>query len=372
MKRLDCLTASERSGGVKRGGIVFFSRKDAKGTGNPTSPPKPLPFANEDRIMKRLVKAFALALIGLLLIGTVVYAAIATPAPYAVYQTNVYRNCLEANDQMWIIVGEIEYGANPAEDAGEAFIVRVLDEDDNELKATAPYPYHDSGYDLFCVGIYFGATDEDIPLWSGNYTVELTGNPALTWTAGDPPTTSNDIISSWSEAAFMTPRVRYIALELDDDWGVDLISLEAGVNKFMPAGEVYFEASIASLRIICPDLFSSAVVVPEFEEREYTQAEATTTETRWIGDGLLDFTGLAGVLGVSRMWTTSLLWIVLCCFICFYSAQRVESYRLMAFLLAILLAFGALIGLMPFVVAPIMGFLCIVGLVYTVAWSSGQ
>jgi len=400
-----------------------------------------------------IAKAFALALISLLLIASVVYAAIATPAPYAVYQTNVYRNCIESNDQMWVIVGVIEYGSNPAEDAGEAFIVRVLSSDNTELNAVAPYPdIYDDGYAEFCVGILFTATEvtTENMTWGGNFTVELTGNPALGWVADDPPTTSNNIISSWSDSTDMTPRVRKIATDLEDDWGVTLTQVVGGVTQLTSDGEDYFERSIAGLRAICPALFSATVIVPEFDERTYTQAEATASEARWLEsrclltldgsagltvadigkvvlgmttghtgtlssydeptnrlwvsttdtftvapdnteninvDGvfcgamtgnatlikhLLDFTDLAISWGISRMWMTSVVWLVLCGFIVAYAAQRVESYRIGAFLLAILMAIGAFIGAMPFVVAPIMGFLCIVGFVYTIAWDKGQ
>jgi len=402
--------------------------------------------------VKRLAKVFALVLIGLLLITSVVYAAIASPAPYAVYQTNAYQNCLEAGDQMYIIVGVIEYGTNPPEDAGEAFIVRLLDADNaTELNAVAPYPdVHDSGYDAFCVGIYFTAAEVATKgmAWGGtdNFTVELTGNPALVWDAGDPPIVTNNNIAAWNDASYMISRVRAIALDLEADWGITLTQQSGGVTQLNSDGADYFEHSIAGLRAICPGLFSATVVVPEFEERAYTQAEATSTEGRWIRptrslsvdamagvtlddigtavvgtvsghtgilenystdlltlrvittdnfaaienitvDGvlcgattgaaanvshMLDLTEVALDWGVSRMWATSVVWVVMSLFIVGFASVRLQSYRMGAFILASLLAVGAFIGAMPFVVAPIMGFLAVAAFVYTIAWSGGQ
>lgn len=329
---------------------------------------------------RKLLKASIIAVASILLIGTVAYAAIATPDTYLINQVNVYRHILETNDQGYLVVFNLDYtGANPDEDAGEAWLVRLLDVGDVELEAVAPFVYADNneGYDEGAVWIYFSAADA--PAWGANYTMELAGNPTLTWAAGDPPAIAFGSPFTWSSSVGisntrteLTSRVRFLATSFETSWGGNLIEILAGEGKLTVSGDTYFSSTIPSLRTICPDLFSTAIIVPEFEERAFTQAQAITVETRWVGDPLLDLTGLGNIFGISRMWATSILWVILSIGVVFFVAKKVVSGRLIAFLFGFLLVMGAVVGLMPFMIAPIVGSLGLLGVIYTMAWSGAQ
>jgi hypothetical protein len=334
--------------------------------------------------MKKLLRAFILATILTLLVGSVAFAIAQPDTTPTITQTNAYRHCIEQNDQMYLITFNLDsYSSNPTESASEAFIVRLLSSDNTELGVATPYAttINDDGWDTGVVTIYFSASAA--PTWQGTYTIELTGNPSLSWTGGDPPRVTSTTFASWSSSTTLaatttelTARVRYLADAFEEDWSSDLIELSGdGTTKLTTNGERYFQNSISYLRDICPDIFSATITVAEFEEREYTQTYATTMEGRWDTGNttdFLNFTDLGNTLGLSRMWTTSVLWVILSVGICFAASIKIQSYRIVAFMFAMLLVVGACIGLMPFVVAPIVGALGLLAIIYTVAWGGAS
>lgn len=329
--------------------------------------------------MKKLIKAAILAITFLLVPTTIAYAAIATPDTFTINQINAYRHLRETDDQLYLVTFTIEYTANPSESAGEAWLIRLIATDNTVLGVANPYSMtiNNNGYAQGCVTIYF--TEDNAPTWSGNHTVELTGNPTLSWTAGDPPSTTSNTFASWSSSSSigetsteLTARIRYIAQVFEDDWASDLIETTPSGTQLTANGIDYFTNSIPYLRNICPALFPSTMIVPEFEERDYSQTYATAMETRWVGDALLDLSGLATTLGVSTMWATSIGWLIFTVMLCMFLNRYVNSYQITALAVAIMLVTGSLLGLMPFVIAPIVGALGLLAVVYNVAWSGAS
>lgn len=326
-------------------------------------------------LSNKLLRAFLLAVAFTLLSATVAHA-IAQPTSFQISQVNAYQHLTEDNDQLYLVTFDFDDAYAPAESISEAWIVRILDAASVEVGRAVPYAYPTDGYDEGCLGIYFSATDA--LTWSGTYTIELTGNPSLSWDAGDPPSTSTGAIT-WSTSTGtsttsteLTARIRYLATAFETDWGIDLVELTSDGNKLTSNGEDYFGTVIPYVRDICPNLYSSTVVVPEFEEREYTQTQATTAESRWLGDSLLDFTTLSTTLGVTRMWTMAVLYVIFAIGCAYVVSKRTQSTRPATYLVCHVLVIGAVIGFMPFVIAPIIGALGLLGIVLGVAWSGAS
>lgn len=220
----------------------------------------------------KLPIAILIALLALVLMSVPVLAQIATPDTYVTKGVEVYCHVRELNDQLYLIVYELDYtGANPTEDADEAWMCRLMS-GDTELGNTVPHPYQDDGYSYGIMSIYFCA--DDAPTWQGSYTMRLEGNPTMSWEAGTPPhvVTANFVL--WSDEGSvvaaqerLTTRLRVIAWLLENDWGVDMVEDSAGGKKLTTNGEDYFTNSIDDLRVICPDLFYDVMFVPEFVDR---------------------------------------------------------------------------------------------------------
>jgi len=111
-----------------------------------------------------------------------VYAQMPEPdSSFTIDQVEVYRHAGgEANDQLWLISGTIEYATTPTVySVSDAFIVRIKTAAGVEVGNTTFYSYFDNGYDSGICSIYFDASS--VPTWGGSYEVFIEGNPALHW-----------------------------------------------------------------------------------------------------------------------------------------------------------------------------------------------
>jgi len=315
-------------------------------------------------LKKALLGKLLAWLLFLSLPASIAYAQIATPDIYNIDQTQAYENVLETGDQLWLITFDLDYtGANPSERADEAWIFRLMD-GSTEVAAVAPDPLHDDGYAQGLVSMYLTPA-EAVPWLSANISAVMTGNPTLTWAAGAPPVATDNVVDLWSSVpGNITPRIRYIATALENDWGLDLIDLIQGEQKLTTTGEEYFESVVDNLRSIAPDLFEASTVSPEYDERAFTQTAATATEARWVGDPLLDLSTAATEFGISRLWVTSIMYVVFCVVALIIILVRVPTVaRAGFFVVGVMLVFGSFMGFMTFeigIFAGILGALAII------------
>jgi len=319
-------------------------------------------------IVKRPLLAKLLAIvIFLALPASIAYAAIATPDIYNVDETQFYQSVLETGDQYCFVTFDLDYtGANPSERADEAWIFRLM-EDGVEVAAVTPNPLYDDGYASGLVSFYL--TPAEAVTWgSANVSIIMTGNPMLSWADGSPPVATDNIVDLWSTTpANITPRIRVIATDLEAAWGLDLIDLIQGEQILTSTGEEYFESVIDDLRAIAPALFDASTVTPEYDERTYTQAAATTAENRWVGDSLLDLTAVANVFGISRLWMTSIMYIVGCAVGMIIIITRVPTVaRAGFFLVGVMLVFGSFQGFMTYEIGIFAGVLGVLAIIF--AW----
>lgn len=327
-------------------------------------------------IWQIVTKAFIVAIFLTLLASLIAYAAIPAPNTDPVISSiEAYRNVIETDDQLHIITFDLDiYTTNPAEGADDAWLFRFLD-DGVEIASVAPYAYHDDGYDQGVVSFYFDSSDPDLPTWqSANLDIELVGNPSLEWAAGDPPSVTNDNWQSWTDGTgTIAARIRVLATQLESAWGIDLIEQLQGVNKLTSNGEDYFETAISNLRVIAPDVFSALMVTPDFPSANFTQSRATSTEARWSGNTTFDLTETADLAGVSRIWWTSALYIILCVGILIVSSMRMgqpgaPAYRPATFLFGALMVVGSFMGFMVFEAAVFCGVAGGLATVYSLFW----
>lgn len=325
---------------------------------------------NKSRGLKRLKKALLAKILALVLFvlipASIAYAQIAYPDVYNIQDTQVYRNVLETGDQLWMVTFDLDYtGANPAERADEAWIVRLMD-GAAEVAAVVPNPLHDDGYAPGLVSMYLTPA-EAVPWLSANISVVMTGNPTLTWAGGVPPVATDNIVDLWSSSPEnITPRIRVIATDFENDWGLDLIELIQGEGKLTSTGEQYFESVVDNLRTIASDLFLAGTTIPEYEERTFTQTAATAAEARWVGDPLLDLTPAATLFGISRLWITSVMYIVGCVTAMIIILTRVPTVAKAGFfLVGAMLVFGSFVGFMAFEVGIFAGILGALAIIYS-------
>ncbi len=261
-------------------------------------------------MLKKLLIASSLACILLIFPVYSVEAQEPQPTTLVINSIEAFHSVITTNDQLHIVSFEIAWGSGNYTGT-QAFLFRFLD-NGVEIATTTPYSYYNQGKSQGVVGFYFSASDPNLPIWeSANLTIELIGNPTITWD-GDIPYTSSVTWSSWNGASLLGARVRLLAMALEDDWSVDLISPVNGVNKLTTAGQAYFESSIPNLRMAAPTLFISTSAIPLYPTENHSSSYGDAVMDRWVtsGNGTFDVTAIAGIVGASRDWTMSGLWVI--------------------------------------------------------------
>jgi len=282
--------------------------------------------------IKRTTVLLILAMILMLSLFPVSVFAIDDPdSPTVIRSAFAYRHCLEENDWLIFIDYFIDYpiiGIPTDYTVTESYIATLLALDGvTAIKSAAPYTfvytgYTYKGYRRGMVSIYLTAAEASTLLWGEAYTVEIAGNPLLTWPTDPPSTTA--AIDPWSSSSGIgitrgeiATQVLSFAQALTTSWVITMTEPLAGGTVLTTAGEIYFTGVITPLREMAPSAFSISTTAPEFEDRVPTTAWATTLAAIPIGTPL-DMTNLAAAIGTSRMWvSTGLFFIVLLTFLYF-------------------------------------------------------
>ena len=98
-----------------------------------------------------------IALLGILAIATPALASIPQPTILEIQEIAAYENAREEGDQLYIVKYYI--AINSTYNADDLFIFRLLDEDDDEIAHTTPYPFNNYGYGLGMVAFYLDADE---------------------------------------------------------------------------------------------------------------------------------------------------------------------------------------------------------------------
>lgn len=322
------------------------------------------------QIRKRLTNLSAsllLAILGLLLIVSPVFA-IAPPNSISVNSVYAYQHCLETNDQLYLVeytiyyapTGEPPVSTNPDENATEAYLVRFMD-GLTELKAVAPYAYYDEGYGKGVAAIYFSASDPALPTWVASYTIRLVGNPTLAWTPSI-PSTSVSIFDLWSSStgitqtqSELTARILWLADMLEVEWGINMVD-STGTGSYLSSyGEAYFTNVIPNIRAMAPRAFAGTTTSPDWSTKETTTGYAEDRAASVEGTGL-DLTPMAEWWGVSRMWTSSILYIIAGIIILYAALKPTGSFRGLVLVSTPLVIAGGYLGMIPLLATVLLGF----------------
>jgi len=311
--------------------------------------------------LTKLSSTLALAILGLLLIASPVLAAIDPPDTLRIDSVYVYRHCLETNDQLYIVEYTVDYTiANPDENITEAFLGRLMD-GTTELKAVAPYAFYDDGYDPGIFAIYFSASDPNLPTWANGYTMKLEGNPTLDW-GGTPPSTSVSVFDLWSSSTSISTtqdelaaRILYLADQLELAWGINMADSTGTGSYLSDYGAAYFTNAIPNIQAMAPKAFAGGTTPLDWSTKEpvttYAEDRAESIE-----DTLLDVTPIAEAWGVSRMWLSSLLFILGGAFLLYAMLSPTGSYRGLTFLSIPLIIAGGYLGMIPMLLTALAGF----------------
>jgi len=307
--------------------------------------------------LTRLFSILASVILGLFLAASPVLA-ISSPDSIQIDSVYVYHHCLETDDQLYLVEYYVNYGANPDENITEAYLGRLMDGLD-ELGVVAPYAYFDEGYDKGIFAIYFSA--DDAPPWDGDYTMKLMGNPMLSWT-GDIPTISVSTFDLWSSSdniaqtqIELASRILYIADQLELTWAINMIDSTGSGSYLSDYGESYFTNAIPGIRTMAPRAFAGSTTSPEWDAKEpvttYAEDRADSVE-----DTPLDMTLVADWWGVSRMWASSICFMLGAVFLLFTLLKPTGSFKGLTFLSTPLIIAGGYLGMVPLQVTVISGF----------------
>jgi len=326
-------------------------------------------YLKQNKITPKLIRALAtLGIVALLSAGvfvTPVYA-IAPPDSLQINSVYAYQHCLETDDQLYLVQYTIYYApegeesTNPDENVTEAYLVRFMD-GAAELKSVAPYAYYDDGYGDGIAAIYFSASDPNLPTWEGAYTIKLEGNPTLAWDP-DIPSTSVAAFDLWSSSASitetqdeLTARILYLADQLELEWGISMIDTTGTGSYLSGYGEAYFTSAIPNIKAMAPNAFAGGTSSPDWSAKEpitdYAEDRAHSTDGT-----LLDVTAIAEWWGVSRMWTSSLLFVCGAVFILYTMLSPSGNYRPLVFLSIPLFIAGGYLGMIPMLFTVLIGF----------------
>ncbi len=213
----------------------------------------------------------------------------------SVLSFNVYRHLLEDDDYLLIIYANIPYATPPDTPVNETFIWRMIDTDDvTELGSTVGFAYNDNGFGNNVYSMYWSAanvTDLGI-VWGTEYTVTLSGNPAVF----DTPPKYNYTIDSTDYTTFsssadikldMGTRVITIALDLNIKWALTAtlnLTQESEIGTILSIyGEAFFRGAIFGLQGMVPQIFRYVVTDMEVTAREWDTDYVTSLEDQWSG-----------------------------------------------------------------------------------------
>lgn len=298
--------------------------------------------------MKKLLRIIAITLIVLVIIPAVPCFAIADPDTMVISNIEAWQTA--DGDQLYVVEFTLDYTSNPTEDAGDAFLIRLMDGSD-EIVATAPYPYYNGGYEYGIVSFYFTSVDPLLPTWEDNgIRAQIIGNPSLTWDGGDPPDSTKNKVDTWTNGINLLPAyIRYVAQDLEDAYGVDMVEMLNGSLKLTAYGEAYMETTIPNLRTLAPTVFATYVTSPDYTSDNHSGAGKTALEARLTGTPF-DQSTTSTELGISIMWITTMIWLIFSGIVIYAYGRYIGTVGI-TWVAAICMEVGAFGGWLPTEVA---------------------
>ncbi len=336
-------------------------------------------------MLKRLLRAVAIAMVTLLLVASPLMAirnpdvfeilpvsAIVNPDAISFYCTGavpiyrVFYDVMEAGDLLFVAEQYVNYAATPNETASEAFLFEVLNTSGNETIASVPL----QAYEAQVISIYMDAaqvTSDNLSVGTA-YIIRIVGNPLLfaSETGNIVSATLNaddyvDQLLGVDDGVPTNNPLRNFLIGLADDLetcdsppaGSEYLVTVSGFRYLSTTGGSIFLVGIPTLDVMCPILFQYVVTPMEGDAPETagTYASALTPLQQWgstVADGLTNF-GL--YLGINQALAGSLVLLMLIMGFAIYVYRQTTSGVAVLLLIGTTPYLGAWFGLMPIALA---------------------
>ena len=178
----------------------------------------------------------------------------------------------------------------------------------------------------------------------------------------DPPTESVIIFDSWSSSTGITEtrnelvaQILYLANQLELEWGINMVDSTSTGSYLSSYGEDYFVNAIPNIRTMASRAFAGSTTQPQWEYKESTTEYAEDRADSVI-DTPLDLTPVADWWDISRMWTSSLLFMLGSILVLYCMLSPTGSYRSLILLSTPLIIAGGYLGMLPLEATVLMGF----------------
>jgi len=293
--------------------------------------------------------------------------AITAPDNLLVVSAQCFGGLLEVGDIGCLTHYDIDYASVPTELASDTYLNSLISSSTTDIiRSSNPYVFVNSGYGNGVVNIYFADVDAGAlgVTWNAAHPMRLAGNPsvfpsvpqingAITWVAQTNGGASfgNAVLALGAD------------LEVEAEWaGVDLVETSGTGTVLTAQGEDYFVNAIPNLRSIAPDIFSSAILTPQFTEREFTAPYADALETQFDDTALSStFDGLTAFSGAPEVMVRSSVAFVLILAVWAMTTaymQRTPNGQVIAIMpVPVLIAGCTLLGWIPLQAAGLIGFI---------------
>lgn len=251
--------------------------------------------------MFRFIYSLCVALVGILLVGGVVYA-ISNPDYVTIGDTYVFENVTETDDQLYFVRYDVSYNGTPDEDASDAWQMALYDSVGN-LIATRPLNY----YQHNIISIYL--TPAQALTWEAANQVRIMGMPSVFGNLTEGLNMRSRTLSpaDYYQQSSLGGIMITQAEILEADWEIPLLTTGDLLNA---TGANYFLAAVPGLNSMVPEIFSQTERTIPWTRTTInttginsTQANLPTT----LEEGIQ---GLDEMLGVTNHVWGGLAWVL--------------------------------------------------------------
>jgi hypothetical protein len=274
---------------------------------------------------------------------------------YTINSIEAYRHIVEPNDQLYLI----KYTDS---EVADNLTFTLYSANLTVLGSTTPYIYHTQGVAV----IYFSATNA--PTWNGAYSVNMTGSSV----------TSSSTFSSWSTSTTqydtsvaLTSRILTLAGQFSTIWSDNLTQTIDGKTTLTASGINYFANTFPNLKNVCPALYNTNISQPILQIKTQNITAASVSDSRLINTKF-DTTGIANFLGVSRMWSNALVWVLFWLALDAALVWKMKATRIALFVFGFAMIGGSITGFMGMLAGAMVGILGGLSIVYAFMWKQAS
>lgn len=252
-----------------------------------------------------LFSGIVLALVFALLLPGLVYAIGNPEGGVSIGDAYVFRNVVEAGDQLWFVRYDTSYDPVPEEEPEDTWQMALYNSTD-ALIATRPLNY----YQHNIISIYLGP--EEALVWGEAHKVRIMGMPSVfgTLTEGVNMRTRTLAGGDYWGWDYLAGIMITQAGILEDDWAIDLLTASGKLNS---TGKTFFLAAVPGLGTMAPEIFETILEDVDVEYKNYTQAYAESLKSNAGGRLSYAISDMGNLLRVSSEWMG--FWLVLMVFL---------------------------------------------------------